>query len=62
MFLNLKSILKREFYLLGIARKIFASGQKTVMKNFPEINSKIMKQIKREKEMEKEEEDIYSSA
>lgn len=31
MVLNLNGILNREFYLLGIARKVFPFGQNTIM-------------------------------
>lgn len=48
MVSSLNGILEREFYLLGIARKVFPSGQKTIMTISPEMNSKIIKQLKRD--------------
>lgn len=44
---SLNGILEREFKLLGIASKVFPSGQKTVMINSSEMNSKMIKQLKR---------------
>lgn len=43
---NLNGILKREFYLFGIVRKVFPSGQKTIKINSPEMNSILIKQLK----------------
>ena len=48
MVLSLNGILEREFYLLGIARKVFPSDQKTIMINSPEMNFKMIKQLKRD--------------
>lgn len=59
MSLSLSGILERDFYLLGVARSVYPSGQKTVMINFLEMNSKMVQQLTRDG---KEEASIYSSA
>lgn len=45
MILRLNGILERDFYLLGTARNVFPSGQKTVMINSLKMNSKMTQQL-----------------